>query len=101
MRHKFTPEECRRGGLATAAKTPPPGYNSFMAYVGSKGLHALAKRYTGGCIAEAGRLLSHMGNYVSDPYPENGAWDLPHYVPGELRYRLNQKRRRFGDGYGG
>lgn len=58
---------------------------------GRRGLEALAARYTDGDIARAGKLLSKMGMYVTDPAPQNGAWqfeDIPH----EIKTKLNLRR---------
>lgn len=66
-RYTLTAEDRCKGGKATAAK-----YD--MKERGRAGLQKLADNHFNGNIKKAGEGLSRLGNFVTDPFPTNGAW---------------------------
>jgi len=69
-RHVLTTQERSKGGKRTAS-------THDMREIGRKGLQGLANRHFDGNIKRAGRALSTIGNFVTDPFPLNGAWRDP------------------------
>lgn len=88
-RYQLTTQDRSKGGKSTAAKQPPNGYKSFMQYVGTLGLQAIAVRYCDGDVKQAGKCLSRLGLWATDPAPWNHAWQLKD-VPEALILRACQ-----------
>lgn len=70
--HHLTPEERLRGAR--------------------KGFKVFAQRYAGGDRRKAVEILVKLGNFVTDPIPENGAFRLDG-VPFELVERVTAQHR--------
>jgi hypothetical protein len=84
-RHKFTPEDCRKGRQAQAQAEVPAvcphcgrslaGY-SFNRYLGHLGLHGLADNHFNGDVAAAQKRLRENALALAeqDASWSNGAW---------------------------
>lgn len=90
MRYKFTTQDRSKGGKTTASR-----YD--MRERGRRGFERLANLYFGGDMRLAGRGLSSMGNFVTDPARWNGAWALPHWFPEPLKTSLVERYSRTDD----
>jgi hypothetical protein len=89
-RYQFSPEDCSKGGRTTAQR-----YD--MSERARRGLQALADRYFHGDTKQAGYALSRIGNWTTDPVPENGAFMLPTWMPRALRERIGAPVPDYGD----
>lgn len=79
-RYTFSDADRRKGGLTTSKR-----YD--MQERGRNGLQALANKYFQGDIKKAGKALSRIGLWSTDPAPWNRAWTLRD-VPKSLIDRL-------------
>lgn len=79
---RLTPQQI--GGLTVAQREAPLSCprcgkqfkfgDSWMQWLGHKGLHGLADKYFGGDIKAAQKRLRENGQARQDPFPENGAF---------------------------
>lgn len=89
-RYKLTPQDRSKGGKTTAER-----YD--MRERGLAGFRSFADRYFAGDTDLAGKALSKVGNFVTDPARWNGAWALPNWFPDNLREPLLNRYSRTDD----
>lgn len=89
-RYQFSSDDRSRGGQTTAQR-----YD--MRERGRLGLEKFAHNYFNGDTKKAGYALSRIGNWATDPVPENGAFMLPTWIPRSLRERIGAALPDFGD----
>lgn len=90
-RYTLTTEDRRKGGKTTAQRHD-------MSLRARKGFRAFANKYAGGDLELAGKILSKIGNWFTDPSPWNGAFRLPDELPREVRLKLIEKKYTDSDG---
>ena len=90
MRYKLTTQDRQKGGKSTAQR-----YD--MRERGLRGFQSFADRYFNGDTKRAGLALSKIGNFATDPFPENGAFALPGWIPRDLRARIGAPLPDYGD----
>lgn len=89
-RYKFSSDDRSRGGRTTAER-----YD--MRERGRLGLEKFAHNYFNGNIQQAGYALSRIGNWKTDPFPGNGAFMLPTWIPRSLMERIGAPLPDYGD----
>lgn len=90
MRYTLTTQDRAKGGKTTAAR-----HN--MSERGKQGLQRFADNHFDGDTKLAGKALSAIGNFVTDPARWNGAWALPAYIPEPLKQSLVARYSRSDD----
>lgn len=90
MRYQLTTQDRAKGGMTTASR-----YD--MRERGRAGLQAFANKYFHGDTKKAGWALSCIGNWKTDPFPRNGAFGLPSWLPEDLRARIGAPLPDYGE----